>query len=161
MKKIARYSLVSFAIIILILGVLYTFNSSAKYLMEDVVYFVKSNEWYVSLRYSINIENSTKSGKDYAFWGKDKKTDKLKYVLYIYHKGNYLVDGNDGITLEEAKKLAIQNGVGPFYISLVVSNLFNENKNIIDYMYWFADYGNGSSQYIRFSDGRVERDPFK
>ncbi len=151
--------LILIAIVILILGAVYTCNDTAKYLVDDMVYFIKANDWYVSIRYSINIENSTNSGKDYAFWGQDKKTDSLMYVVYIYHKGTYLVDGNEGITMEEAKKVATQNGVEPSYISLVVIDLFREDKSIVDYMYWVIDYENVPSKYIRFSDGKVEENP--
>ena len=152
--------LILIGIIILILGALYTYNDTAKYLVDDMVYFIKANEWYVSRQYSINIENSTNSGKDYAFWGQDKKTDKLMYVVYIYHKGTYLVDGNEGITMEEVKKVATQNGVEPLYISLLVIDLFREDKSIVDYIYWVIDYENVPSKYVRFSDGKVEENPF-
>ena len=91
--------------------------------MEDSAYFLKANDWYVSNRYSIDIENSTKAGKDFAFWGQDKKTDKLTYVMYLYHRGVYIVEDNKGITLDEAYKVASQNDMEPLDICLVVINL--------------------------------------
>ena len=128
--------------------------------MEDSVYFLKANDWYVSNRYSINIENSTKSGKDFAFWGQDKKTDQLTYVMYLYHRGVYIVEGIKGITFDEAYKIASQNDVEPLDISLVVINLFRDDKPIVDYMYWVSVYENGYSKYIRFSYGQLVEDPF-
>jgi len=153
--------LISFSIILLILIILYTYNDTAKYLMDDTVYFLKANDWYVSNRYSINIENSTKSGKDFAFWGQDKKTDKLNYVMCIYRKGVYVIDGSKGITIEEAYKVASQNNREPINISLVVIDLFRDDKYIIDYMYWVSEYENGDSKYIKFSEGYVVEDPFR
>lgn len=148
-------------IIIMILLVSYTYSDTARYLMKDTVYFLKANDCYVSMRYSINIENSTKSGKDFAFWGQDKKTNQLTYVMYLYHRGVYIVEGNKGITLEEAYKVATKNDIEPLDISLVVINLFRDDNPIVEYMYWISEYENAYSEYIRFLDGEVVEDPFR
>ena len=147
-------------IIILILFVSYTYSDTARYLMDDYVYFLKASDWYVSNRYSINIENSTKSGKDFAFWGQDKKTDKLTYIMYLYHRGVYQVEDSKGITFEEAYKIATQNDAEPLDISLLVIDLFMDDKAIVEYMYWLSEYENADRKYIRFVDGKLVEDPF-
>lgn len=147
-------------IIIMILLVSYKYSDTARYLMEDTIYFLKANDWYVSKRYSINIENSTKSGKDFAFWGQNKKTDQLTYIMYLYHRGVYIVEGSKGITFDEAYKVARRNDREPLDMNLVVINLFRDDKPIIDYMYWVIEYENGTSKYIRFADGKIVEDPF-
>ena len=121
--------------------------------------FSKINVKYISKKYSIDIVSSSLSGKDYAYWGYDTATGDLKYVMSIYRKGFFVVDGREGISYEKAKELSDIKDSNIFYISLVVLNSFNENKSIIDYMYWVVEYDDSSINYIKFTDG-VEGNPF-
>ena len=158
MKKIKKV-LILIVIILSFVFVLFEYKDTIKYLISDMEYFVRANERYVSKRYSIDVENSTHSGKDYTFCGIDKKTDRLLYVLFVYRKGIYCIDGNKGISEDRVKEIAYENDIKPRYISLNVIGSFYDGKSIIDYMFWVIEYEDSSLKYIRFSDG-IEVDPF-
>jgi uncharacterized protein YpmB len=148
-------------LVIFILLILLTQVDGIKYLISDMIYFTKINEDYVSKEYSIDIENSSGSGKNYAFWGTDKETGKLIYVVFVFRKGIYLVDGDEGVPETRANEIASQSNNLEYNITLNVIETFSEKKPIVEYMYWIIEYEDGAPlKYIRFSDG-VEKNPFK
>ncbi|WP_461206018.1 hypothetical protein [Clostridium sp. DL1XJH146] len=148
-------------LVIFILLILFTQVDGIKYLISDMIYFTKANENYVSKEYSIDIENSSVSGKNYAFWGTDKETDKLVYVIFVFKKGIYFVDGDEGVPETRVNEIASQFNNLQYNITLNVIETFSEKKPIIDYMYWIIEYEDSVPlKYIRFSDG-IEENPFK
>ncbi|MBF4692448.1 hypothetical protein [Fusibacter ferrireducens] len=133
--------------------------TKCRYLAEDVMYFSKTNEMYVSYRYAISITNHTSIGKDHAFWGNDKKTGALKYVIFVYRRGTFLVDGSEGVTYENVKSSSTAEDLDVISIYIMTLRPFYADKNIVDYMYWVVEYEDSSHKYIRFKDG-VEGSPF-
>jgi Zn/Cd-binding protein ZinT len=146
-------------LIVFILLILFTQIDGIKYMISDMIYFARANEDYVSKKYSINVENMSHTDKNYAFWGTKESTNELKYVIFVFRKGIYCIDGNEGISEERAKEIAYDHDVLPFYIGLNVTASFQEGKSIVDYMYWVIEYEDSSLKYIRFSDG-IEENPF-
>ncbi|GAU76681.1 hypothetical protein F3D3_1278 [Fusibacter sp. 3D3] len=123
------------------------------------MYFSKTNEMYVSYKYSISIINHTSIAKDHAFWGTDKKTGALKYVVFVYKKGVFLVDGSEGVTYENVKSSSTAEDLDVLSIYLMTLSSFYADKNIVDYMYWAVEYEDSSHIFIRFKDG-VEGSPY-
>jgi hypothetical protein len=146
-------------VVLLLIGVLLTRVEVIRYLVNDAIYFSKANNEYVSKEYSIDIENTSNSGKNYAFWGKDKETNKLVYIIFVFRKGIYLVDGDEGVEEARINEIASQFDKLQFNISLDVIETFSEKKSIKKYMYWVVEYEDSTIRYFRFLDGLSEN-PF-
>lgn len=147
-------------LIVIILLILFSQIDGLEYLISDIMYFAKANEGYVSKEYSLNVENMSRSGKNFAFWGTNENTDNLEYVIFVFRKGIYRIDGNEGVSIDRVREIVCNKGIEPFSISLNVISTFQDGYSIVDYMYWIVEYEYGVLMYISFSDG-IEINPFK
>lgn len=152
---------VSLLVIVIVLILLYQVDV-IRYFVSDALYFLKAHETYVSMVYSMNVEKSLGQGKDYVFWGSDKKTGDLKYVYFAFRRGIFTIDGSKGISYSEVSEIASQYTETQYTIGLALVDLYSSEKDIFDYLYWVIDEEDvyAPKKYLRFADG-VEEDPWK
>lgn len=112
------------------------------------------NKYYISKKYSIDIINHTQANKSHSYWGIERKSGKLKYVLDVYRMGLYEVDGDSGITYADVKNKSESVSKTTLNICLIVKDTFDKEENILDYMYWFVEYSDSSVKYFSFTDGQ-------
>ncbi len=141
--------------ILLLIFIIFNFNL-LKTIVENMIYFNKANENYVSKTYNINITSKEQMGKNYVFYGKEKETNEDVFVFFVYGKGIHQVYGNEGINKEKALQIfnKYKNDVTTGDLYIIVRDSFVKGENIRKYLYWVIEKeGKFNHSHVSFIDG--------
>lgn len=150
--------LVSTCILLLIINI--ASGGAVTYFWKSVIFSQKANEDRVSKSFSMEISHVNHDGRDYIFYGTDLKTRDEKYIILPFIDGQYHeVLASEGITLNEATELAIEEGyeVNCSILLLMDSYRNDVGGDILEHLDWmvYHDPRKGSLR-VDFLTGKIK-----